>query len=112
MAIFKVFRPEEWAAFDATGQTPGAPIDIQDGFVHFSTASQLRGTLALHFADAPELKLLACDDAVMAPHLLWEPSRGGQLFPHLYRELLATDVLATHDIGWDGSLHLLPEGWS
>ena len=93
MLIYKVFRLSEWAEFEALGETPGSPADRADGFVHFSTAEQLPGTLDRHFADHAGLMLLAVDADAAGPSLRWEPSRGGALFPHLYRPLARTDVL-------------------
>ncbi|MBU3031306.1 DUF952 domain-containing protein [Paracoccus marinaquae] len=104
MLIYKIFRAEEWAALQAAGQTDGAPVDVADGFVHFSTALQLPETLARHFAGEDSLTLLACDAGAMGHALRWEPSRGGDLFPHLYRPLRIADIRWTRpiDLGPDG----------
>lgn len=104
MLIYKILRASEWAALRSDGQTAGAPVDIADGFVHFSTATQLPGTLSKHFTGEDDLTLLACDAQTMGDDLRWEPSRGGDLFPHLYRALKMTDILWTRDItrGADG----------
>jgi uncharacterized protein (DUF952 family) len=102
--IYKIFRRAEMAAFVADGATAGAPVDVADGFVHFSTAAQVAATAARHFADADGLWLVACDDATLGPALAWEPSRGGALFPHLYRRLEAADV------AWAWPLPLRPGG--
>lgn len=96
--VYKVLRPAEWAALQAAGETLGAPVDLADGYVHFSTAAQLPGTLAKHFAAEPDLTLLACPTARLGPALRWEPSRGGALFPHLYRPLRLADVEHTRPI--------------
>lgn len=103
MLIYKVFRKAELEAFERDGVTAGAPVDIADGFIHFSTAEQLPGTLAKHFADEDDLTLLALDDAHLDP-LKWEVSRGGALFPHLYRALRREDVI------WSRALALGPNG--
>lgn len=92
MMIYKVLRPAEWDDLQATGATAGAAVDQADGFVHFSTAAQLQATLARHFADEGNLMLLACEAAGLAEALRWEPSRGGDLFPHLYRHLTLQDI--------------------
>lgn len=104
MLIYKVLRAEEWAALQAAGRSGGAPVDVADGYIHFSTAEQLPTTLAKHFAGQDGLTLLACDAEALAPDLRWEPSRGGALFPHLYRDLRLSDVL------WHRPLPLGPEG--
>lgn len=110
MLIFKIFRRTEWDALRATGATQGAPIDLTDGYIHFSTAEQVVETAAKHFADVSDLVLVACDADALSVDLKWEPSRGGALFPHLYREMRMSDVV------WDKSLplgatgHIFPEG--
>ena len=93
MLIYKIFRATEWAELTNSGATRGAPVDIADGFVHFSTAAQLHVTLRRHFADDRELVLLAVDADSVGDDLRWQPSRGGDLFPHLYRNRTLDDVL-------------------
>lgn len=104
MLIYKVLRADEWAALQAEGRTGGALVDVTDGYIHFSTADQLTSTLARHFAGEDSLTLLACDAKALARDLRWEPSRGGALFPHLYRELRMSDVL------WHRPIPLGPDG--
>ena len=110
MLIYKILRRAEWDALKSAGTTLGAPIDLADGFVHFSGPSQVAETAAKYFADISDLVLVACDDARLGPALKWEASRGGALFPHLYRALTMDDVV------WDKSLplglsgHIFPEG--
>ncbi|AJE45617.1 DUF952 domain-containing protein [Celeribacter indicus] len=104
MLIYKIFRAPEWAAMQAGGETLGAPVDRADGYVHFSTAAQLRETAAKWFAEEGNLHLLAVESDRLGPHLKWEPSRGGALFPHLYRPLRIGDV------EWVKPLPLGPEG--
>ncbi|MDQ2064749.1 DUF952 domain-containing protein [Xinfangfangia sp. CPCC 101601] len=110
MLIYKILRRPEWDAFRAAGETAGAPVDLQDGYIHFSTAPQLAETAAKWFATESDLVLVAFDAATLGPSLKWEPSRGGALFPHLYRPLRLDEVV------WDKSLplgatgHIFPEG--
>ncbi len=92
MMIYKIFRNDEWVKFQAAGETQGAPIDLQDGFIHFSTAHQAAETAAKHFSDAEGLMLLACEADKFGNELKWETSRGGDLFPHLFNILKITDV--------------------
>ncbi len=109
MLIFKILRPAEWAALERDGEIAGAPVDVADGFIHFSTAEQLPETLARHFAGAEGLIVAAFDADALAVALRWEPSRGGALFPHLYAPLRRSDVLWTRPapLGSDG-VHVLP----
>lgn len=104
MLIYKVLRLDEWEAFAQAGVTDGAPVDRRDGFVHFSTAAQLPATLAKHFAGERALMLLAVPAERLGPALRWEPSRGGQDFPHLYRPLRRADV------AWSRALADGPDG--
>ncbi|WP_068119140.1 DUF952 domain-containing protein [Tropicimonas marinistellae] len=110
MLVFKIFRRPEWEAFRTEGRTLGAPVDLADGFIHFSTAAQVAETAAKHFGEESDLVLVALEVDRMGPALKWEPSRGGALFPHLYRALVMADVV------WDKSLplgatgHIFPEG--
>ncbi|MFT3689405.1 DUF952 domain-containing protein [Paenirhodobacter sp.] len=109
MLIYKIFRRPEWNAFRDAGETLGAPIDLADGFIHFSTAAQVTETAAKHFATESDLVLVAVNAEGLGPALKWEPSRGGALFPHLYR------VLRLDEVVWDTSLpmgisgHIFPE---
>lgn len=104
MLIFKIFRADEWAQMQRDGETAGAPVDLADGYVHFSTAAQVGDTLSRHFCGQDGLMLLACDAQPLAPDLVWEPSRGGALFPHLYRALRLSDVT------WTRPVTLTPDG--
>jgi uncharacterized protein (DUF952 family) len=104
MVIYKIFRGQEFAAFEAVGKTMGAPVDLTDGYIHFSTAAQVQETAAKHFAQEDDLMLLALESDLLGDALKWEPSRGGQMFPHLYRELRRGDVL------WSRPLTLGPDG--
>lgn len=106
--IYKIATHEAYRVFAKTGVFPGAPIDIQDGFVHFSTAAQLTETLRLHFAGQGDLVVFSVRTHDLGTALRWEPSRGGQLFPHLYGELpiSAMDQHVTVSVAADGSVTL------
>jgi uncharacterized protein (DUF952 family) len=108
MLIFKILRAPEWAQLETAGETEGAPIDVADGYVHFSTAAQAAETAAKHFAGEDGLKLLAVDAAGLGPDLRWEVSRGGAEFPHLYRRLALTDVLWVEDLPLEDGTHRFP----
>lgn len=108
MLIYKLFRADEWADLMAQGQTPGAPIDVTDGYVHFSTAAQVAETAARYFGGVEGLVLLALQSDRLAPDLRWEPARDGALFPHLYRVLRMTDVLWSHQVALLDRVHQFP----
>lgn len=109
MLIYKIFRAHEWAALQSQGETLGAPIDLADGFVHFSTADQATETAAKHFAGAEGLILLALDGTAMGEALKWEVSRGNALFPHLYRALRLNDVLWAKPLPLIDGHHQFPD---
>ncbi|MBM75334.1 MAG: hypothetical protein CMK59_08025 [Proteobacteria bacterium] len=89
--ILKILRLSEWQDLLALQETKGAPIDVQDGYIHFSTPNQVSETARKHFAGEEGLWLLTLD-AERLNHLRYEPSRGGDLFPHLYSSLKLEDV--------------------
>ena len=82
--IYKIATRMNYAPAREAGHYAGMPIDTSDGYMHFSTAAQLSETLRLHFKGEADLVLLAVRTADLGQNLVWEPSRGGQLFPHLY----------------------------
>ncbi len=90
---YKVLTADEWAALNA-GSFEGAPIDKADGFIHLSTASQLTETVDRHFSGQKGLVITAIDLASLGDAVRWEPSRGGQLFPHVYGRLTPRSVIA------------------
>ncbi len=95
MVIYKIFRGPEWDQLQADGTTRGAPVDLADGFIHFSTAEQVAETARRHFAGAAGLVLAAVESERLGRALKWERSRGGADFPHLYAPL-ALDAVAWH----------------
>lgn len=90
--IYKIVSAAEWRAAEATGVFPGAAIDLTDGYIHFSTATQVEETAAKHFARQADLLLVAIAVEKLGDALKWEASRGGALFPHLYGPLLLDAV--------------------
>jgi uncharacterized protein (DUF952 family) len=107
--IYKILRSDEWTALQAKGETPGAPIDVADGYVHFSTAAQVRETATKHFAGVEGLMLVAYDENAITGTLRWEPSRGGALFPHLYAPLRLSDAVWTKPLPLGGAGHVFPD---
>jgi uncharacterized protein (DUF952 family) len=108
MLIYKILRSDEWAALQDAGQTKGAPIDIADGYVHFSTAAQAGETASKWFAGVRDLWLLAYDGDSLGDALKWELSRGGELFPHLYGELRLDEAKWAVPLPWDNAQHRFP----
>ena len=110
MLIYKIFRRPEWDHLRAQGETLGAPIDLADGYVHLSTAQQVTETAARHFAGESDLVLVALEAGALGDSLKWEPSRGGALFPHLYRAMRLDDVVWDKSLPLGASGHIFPEG--
>lgn len=94
LTAYKVLTADEMATLERDGVFAGAPVDVADGFIHLSTADQLTETVDKHFAGQGNLHIAAVDLAAQGERLRWEPSRGGQLFPHLYGPLLLETVVA------------------
>ena len=100
--VYKICPRESWLAATRTGALPRSAVDARDGFVHLSSAAQVRGTAERHFAGQRDLVLLAVVPERLAPGALrWEPSRGGELFPHLYDELRPEHVARVDPLGVD-----------
>lgn len=110
MLIFKIFRSDEWSTLRKSGETTGAPIDVADGYVHFSTATQAAETAAKHFAGQDDLFLLAVETDPLGDDLKWEVSRGDALFPHLYRPLKLADVTWAQPLPLVNGTHQFPAG--
>lgn len=108
--IYKILRGPEWTALRADGRSDGAPVDLADGYIHFSTMSQAAETAAKHFAGEDGLMLLAVETDRLGDDLRWEPSRGGALFPHLYRELWLGDVAWAQPLPLKDGVHQFPPG--
>jgi uncharacterized protein (DUF952 family) len=113
MKIYKVCSKSVWEEIRQLTSWNGSPHDLRDGFIHFSTASQLDGTVRKHYAGQTDLMLLAIDADALGDALKWEPSRGGELFPHLYSPLPISTVASAQDliVSRDGTINdqgLLP----
>jgi len=106
--VYKVCTRAQWRDASLTGVFTGAPVDLADGFFHFSTASQLHQTLKLHFSGQNELCLLAVKTDALGAGLRWEISRGGALFPHLYEPLMLKHVIGDWpiNVAADGTANL------
>jgi uncharacterized protein (DUF952 family) len=107
--IYKICPAALWRQAEAEGVFRGSPVDLEDGFIHFSTADQVKETAAKHFAGQHDLLLVAVDSDPFGAILQWEPSRGGALFPHLYAPLDVKDAVSVValPLGPDG-MHQLP----
>ncbi|WP_420560823.1 DUF952 domain-containing protein [Tepidicaulis sp.] len=110
MIIYKIVSTSEWRIAEEKGAFDGAPVDLADGFIHFSAADQVKETAAKHFAGKGDLLLIGIDEKKLGPALKWEPSRGGALFPHLY-DVLDLSAVVSRDplpLGPDGA-HIFPD---
>ena len=106
---YKVLTGPQRSELLTDGTFAGAPIDLADGYIHLSTAEQVAETLRKHFAGQDDLWIAAVDLGLLADHVRWEPSRGGQLFPHVYAALPLAAVRAEAPVVWlDGTTVRLP----
>jgi uncharacterized protein (DUF952 family) len=108
--IYKISPAAAWRAAEAAGTFTGAPVDLADGFIHFSAPHQVRETAAKHFRGQADLVLAAIAVADLGDKLVWEPSRGGDLFPHLYGPLPMSAVRSVTPLPLDDTgAHILPD---
>lgn len=103
--IYKIATETAFGPSRGHADFAGMPIDAADGYMHFSTAAQLGETLRLHFAGQGDLVLLAVRSADLGDNLVWEPSRGGALFPHLHGGPLPLSAIA-----WEAPLSVAADG--
>jgi uncharacterized protein (DUF952 family) len=108
--VYKIVAADLWQAAEDSGVFTGAGIDLNDGFIHLSTGGQARRTAELYFAGQDDLVLVAADGTSLGAALKYEPSRDGDLFPHLHGSLPLTAVLTVRPLplGADGN-HIFPE---
>ena len=108
--VYKIVAADLWQPAEDSGVFKGAGIDLTDGFIHLSTGAQARRTAELYFAGQDNLVIVAADDASLGDALKYEPSRDGDLFPHLYGPLPLTAVLSVRplSLGADGH-HIFPD---
>jgi uncharacterized protein (DUF952 family) len=85
--VYKILSTAEWSSAKAAGAFEGSADDRRDGYIHLSAEAQWRETARRWFAGRYELVLVAFESEDLGEDLKWEPSRGGDLFPHLYGPL-------------------------
>ncbi len=104
--IYKICSKAVWEEIRLLKSWTGSPHDVQDGFIHFSAASQLEGTFRKYYAGQTDLMLLAIDADALGNALKWESSRGGDLFPHLYGPLLISKIVSAQNLAMseDGAI--------
>ncbi len=107
--VYKICSRALWEEAERAGAFAGAPVDRRDGYIHFSTAEQVRETAARHFAGEDDLVLVAVDAAALGTALRWEPSRGGDLFPHLYGALPLAAVQWVRPLPLGSGGHVFPD---
>lgn len=108
--IYRIMSPSDWDAFQKRGEFVGAPHDIADGFIHFSSAAQLAQTARLHYRAPGDCIVLEVAVTALPRPPVWESSRGGDLFPHLYDNLPLGAVTQTYTLrrGADGE-YIMPD---
>jgi len=105
--VYKIVPAPLWRESERAGTFHGSPVDRRDGFIHFSTAGQVRDTAAKHFAGVEDLLLVAVRPEAL--DIRWEPSRGGDLFPHLYGALPLTAVAWVRALPLIDGRHTFPD---
>ena len=108
--VYKITTRTAWDAANRVGRFEGAGIDLADGYIHLSSAAQAAETARRHFSGQSDLVLLRIDSRRLGAALRWEPSRGGELFPHLYAHLDTYQVrdVSEAPLGADGAPQIAP----
>jgi len=107
--LYKIIAADQWDAAQAVGLFTGSAVDIKDGFIHLSTAEQMRETAARHFAGQHGLVLVGFREEDL-PNLRWEPSRGGDLFPHVYGTIDTALAASQDPLPMENGVHRFPAG--
>ena len=109
--IFHICTEDEWRKFQLVGNYIGSSQDLIDNFIHFSTMEQIEKSAAKHRAGQDNLIILTVDAMVLGKKLKWEPSRGGELFPHLYGTLPIEAVIKVDQLKLGANKkHIFPDG--
>jgi uncharacterized protein (DUF952 family) len=106
--IYKICSAAEWRDAERAGKFTGSAVDIRDGYIHLSTAAQVAETARKHFSGQSDLVLVTVDETKLDSLLKWEPSRGGDLFPHLYGALPVTAAIRVQPLGMRDGEPALP----
>lgn len=101
--VYKILSRGEWDAALAKGVFEGSAVDLADGFIHFSSAAQAAETARKYFAGQTDLLLVGFEDRALGDGLKWEPSRGGDLFPHLYGPLPTSLAVENRELALDAN---------
>jgi uncharacterized protein (DUF952 family) len=107
--LYKILPAGQWRAAQARGVFEGSAIDLKDGYIHLSTGAQMRETAARHFAGQDGLLLVGFREADL-PNLRWEPSRGGDLFPHVHGTIATALAVSEHPLPLENGVHRFPAG--
>ncbi len=109
--ILKILERDAWRSACRDGHYRGSQDDMRDGFIHFSAPRQVAATAAKYFSGKADLVIVAFDETALGDMLKWEPSRGGDLFPHLYGPLPTALALWEEPLPLDGDgMPIIPEG--
>lgn len=108
--VYKIMTRRAWTDAEVSGAYIGSPLDLKDGFIHLSTAEQAHETARLHFRGQSDLIVVGFEAEGFGDGLKWEPSRGGELFPHLYQALPVKGALSIDEVGLDAEMTpILPD---
>lgn len=107
--LYKILPGSLWREAVARGRFDGSALDLADGFIHLSTARQMRETAARHFAGQEDLVLIGFREDELAD-LRWEPSRGGDLFPHVYGAIATALAVSLDPLPLENGVHRFPAG--
>lgn len=86
--LYKVLTISEWNESVNSGLVETS-LDNKDGFIHFSSSTQLALTLDLYFKSENKVILLQIDEEKLDLPLIYEEANGNRIgkFAHLYDKL-------------------------
>ena len=108
--LYKIMSKQEWEKAQAQGIYEGSEVDRRDGFIHLSAANQVRATAQKHFFGKTDLILISIREESLGPSLIWDISRGGELFPHIYGPLQLDAVGESASLPLVNGIHQFPPG--
>ena len=109
MFIYKIMSKSDFDAFKKNKIFQGAEIDIIDGYIHFSTGTQVEETAEKHFSGRDDLQLVWTIPELLEKNLKWEISRNNQNFPHLYQAWYYREVVGSCKLPLIGDQHKFPD---
>lgn len=100
--IYHLTTREAWAAAQPTGEYE-APSLAAEGFIHCSADEpQALRVLDRLYLGVPGMQVLDVDTDKLTAEVRREPSRSGEIYPHIYGKINVDAVVRIRDVHLDG----------